>query len=84
MALEGAGPPLRYAELAARAATLRDELERAGVAPGEPVALLTRARGHDEPVALAGVLAAGAVAVPLEAAAPAARLAAVARARGVR
>ncbi|WP_437327294.1 AMP-binding protein [Sorangium sp. So ce381] len=78
------GATVTYAELAARAAAVGAALAGAGVRPGDRVALLSLGRAHDEPVALAGVLTAGAVAVPLDATAPPARLGGIARARGCR
>ncbi|XXX77903.1 AMP-binding protein [Sorangium sp. So ce134] len=84
VALASRGAAVTYAELAARAAAVGAALAGAGVRPGDRVALLSSGRAHDEPVALAGVLAAGAVAVPLDATAPPARLGRIARARGCR
>ncbi|WP_437715357.1 AMP-binding protein [Sorangium sp. So ce448] len=84
VALASRGAAVTYAELAARAAAVGAALAGAGVRPGDRVALLSLGRAHDEPVALAGVLTAGAVAVPLDATAPPARLGRIARARGCR
>ncbi|WP_437943743.1 AMP-binding protein [Sorangium sp. So ce281] len=84
VALASRGAAMTYAELAARAAAVGAALAGAGVRPGDRVALLSLGRAHDEPVALAGVLTAGAVAVPLDATAPPARLGRIARARGCR
>ncbi|WP_437953926.1 AMP-binding protein [Sorangium sp. So ce296] len=84
VALASRGAAVTYAELAARAAAVGAALAGAGVRPGDRVALLSSGRAHDEPVALVGVLTAGAVAVPLDATAPPARLARIARARGCR
>ncbi|WP_437914608.1 AMP-binding protein [Sorangium sp. So ce302] len=84
VALASRGAAVSYAELAARAAAVGAALGGAGVRPGDRVALLSLGRAHDEPVALAGVLTAGAVAVPLDATAPPARLGRIARARGCR
>ncbi|MGK4007648.1 AMP-binding protein [Sorangium sp. So ce1036] len=78
------GARVTYAELAARAAAVRAALAGAGALPGDRVALLSSGRAHDEPVALAAALTAGAVAVPLDATAPPARLGRMARARGCR
>jgi len=75
---------LSYADLAARAAELGRTLRKGGVLPGAAVALVSTSRGFDEAVALAGILASGCVAVPLDAAAPPQRLAAIARNRGCR
>ncbi|WP_437876962.1 AMP-binding protein [Sorangium sp. So ce513] len=84
VALASRGAAVTYAELAARAAAVGAALAGAGARPGDRVALLSAGRAHDEPAALAGVLAAGAVAVPLDASAPPARLGRIARARGCR
>ncbi|WP_437623514.1 AMP-binding protein [Sorangium sp. So ce1151] len=84
VALVSRGAAVTYAELAARAAAVGEALAGAGARPGDRVALLSSGRAHDEPAALAGVLAAGAVAVPLDATAPPARLGRIARARGCR
>lgn len=73
-----------YAELALRAAAVCRHLRRLDVLPGDPVALVSTGRALDEPVALAGALTSGAVAVPLDASAPPARLARIAAARGSR
>ncbi len=74
VALASRGAAVTYAELAARAAAVGAALAGAGVRPGDRVALLSSGRAHDEPVALAAVLTAGVVAVPLDATAPPARL----------
>jgi acyl-CoA synthetase (AMP-forming)/AMP-acid ligase II len=84
IALASRDARLTYAELAMRAASVWRLLRRSGVLPGDPVALVSSGRAHDEPVALAGVLCSGAVAVPLDATAPPARLARIAAARGCR
>ncbi|WP_437571272.1 AMP-binding protein [Sorangium sp. So ce542] len=84
VALASRGAAVTYAELAARAAAVGAALAGAGVRPGDRVALLSSGRAHDEPVALVGALTAGAVAVPLDATAPPARLGRIARARGCR
>ncbi|WP_437647982.1 AMP-binding protein [Sorangium sp. So ce362] len=84
VALASRGAAVTYAEIAARAAAVGAALAGAGVRPGDRVALLSSGRAHDEPVALAGVLTAGVVAVPLDATAPPARLGRIARARGCR
>jgi amino acid adenylation domain-containing protein len=64
---------LTYAELLARASGVARSLAEAGVAPGgERVAMLCE-RGADVPVAMLGVLLAGAVLVPLDPLAPPAR-----------
>lgn len=84
VALASRAAEVTYAELAARAADVRGALRRVGVTAGDRVALLSSGRAHDEPVALVGALTAGAVVVPLDATAPPARLARMARARGCR
>ncbi|MFO0586160.1 MAG: AMP-binding protein [Polyangiaceae bacterium] len=75
---------LSYATLSQRAEAVARALRTAGVLPGAAVALLSSGRGFDEAVALCGVLAGGAVAVPLDAAAPPQRLAAILKSRGAR
>jgi acyl-CoA synthetase (AMP-forming)/AMP-acid ligase II len=84
VALVSRAAEVTYAELALRAASVWRLLRRAGVLPGDRVALLSSGRALDEPAALAGALTSGAVAVPLDAASPPARLARIARARGCR
>lgn len=83
-ALEGCCPALSYATLAERAAAVGEALREGSVRPGDPVGLLSQGRGHDELVALAGVLGLGAVAVPLDAGSPAARLEAIVASSGCR
>jgi len=73
-----------YRALGFRAGEISRALGAIGVAPGEPVALVSMGRAHDEPVALAGALAHGAVVVPLDASSPPARLAAIVRERRAR
>lgn len=73
-----------YAELCLRAASVFRALRRLEIWPGDPVALLSAARAHDEPIALVGALTSGAVAVPLDAHAPPARLASILHARACR
>lgn len=75
---------MTYAELSARAASVWRVLKRTGVLPGHRVALVSSGRALDEPVGLAGILTSGAVAVPLDGAAPPHRLARVVKARGCR
>lgn len=84
IALESRDESVTYAELATRAAGVWRQLRRAGVLPGDAVALVSSGRAHDEPVGLAGLLTLGAVAVPLDATAPPQRLARIAKARGCR
>jgi acyl-CoA synthetase (AMP-forming)/AMP-acid ligase II len=83
-ALEGAAEPLSYQKLAGRAAAVADALGDAGIAPGDPVALVSAGRAHDEAVALCGILLAGAVVVPLDASAPLQRLRSIVDDRGCR
>ncbi|MEZ4314373.1 MAG: AMP-binding protein [Polyangiaceae bacterium] len=73
---------LPYTDLAARAGVVTRTLRRFGVLPGSAVALLSAGRSLDEPVGLAGLLGNGNIVVPLDASAPAARLADIARSRG--
>jgi acyl-CoA synthetase (AMP-forming)/AMP-acid ligase II len=75
---------ITYTELAARADAIADELQRLGAGEGTTVALISSGRAHDEPVGLAGILGGSAVAVPLDATAPPARLAGIAQARHCR
>jgi acyl-coenzyme A synthetase/AMP-(fatty) acid ligase len=84
VALASRDEALTYAELARRAERVATHLARAGVRAGDPVALVSAGRAHDEGVGLAGVLSRGAIAVPFDAAAPPARIARIARARGAR
>ncbi|MER5497716.1 amino acid adenylation domain-containing protein [Streptomyces sp. NPDC002561] len=74
---------LTYAELEERAARVADGLLAAGVRAGEPVAVLAE-RDVLLPVALLGVLRAGAAFVPLEPAHPDDRLARTVTASGAR
>ncbi|MFG3529812.1 amino acid adenylation domain-containing protein [Streptomyces sp. NPDC047917] len=74
---------LTYAELEERAARVADGLLAAGVRVGEPVAVLAERDIH-LPVALLGVLRAGAAFVPLEPAHPDERLARTVAASGAR
>jgi acyl-coenzyme A synthetase/AMP-(fatty) acid ligase len=73
-----------YRDVAARAVEIAEALHTLGVFPGEPVAIVSAARAHDEPAALLGILLYGATAVPLDSSSPPARLAAIAAARGAR
>jgi amino acid adenylation domain-containing protein len=63
---------LSYAELDARSAALASSLVRAGVAPGDRVAVCLE-RSVDLPVTLLGVLKAGAAYLPVDAGEPVAR-----------
>lgn len=74
---------LGYRELAARAAAIAATLRELGVSSEEPV-LVALPRRAALPVALLGVLAAGAAYVPVDPAAPAARLATIAGAVAAR
>ncbi|MFE7614264.1 amino acid adenylation domain-containing protein [Streptomyces sp. NPDC057496] len=74
---------LTYAELEERAARVAEGLLAAGVRAGEPVAVLAERDVH-LPVALLGVLGAGAAFVPLEPAHPDDRLARTVTASGAR
>src|SRR5262245_22783905 len=71
-----------YADLASRAASVSDRLQRASILPVGRVALVSAPRRHDEVIGLAGILTLGAVAVPLDAASPPRRLATIAAGRG--
>ncbi|MBK7905136.1 MAG: amino acid adenylation domain-containing protein [Gemmatimonadetes bacterium] len=73
VAVEDAEHRLTYAELVAQAVRLRAQLIAARVKPGARVGVLVE-RSAAQTVALAGVFEAGAVAVPLEATQPIARL----------
>ena len=84
VALTGVGPAMSYRTLAGRAEAVASSLIATGVAEGERVGLLSGGRGHDEAVALLGVLLAGAVAVPLDAGSPPLRLAAIVNDSGCR
>lgn len=75
---------LGYAVLARRAGAIAATLREAGIAAGEPVALLFRRRGHGEPVALAAALGADAAVVPLDPHCPERRLASIIGARRCR
>ncbi|MBK8252655.1 MAG: AMP-binding protein [Polyangiaceae bacterium] len=75
---------LSYTELAERAAVVTRTLRKGSVLPGSAVALLSSGRGFDEAISLCGILAAGNIAVPLDAHAPPARLAEMVRSRGCR
>lgn len=79
-----AGASLSYAALAERGRGLSATLATLGLEEGEPVGLASSARGFDEAVGLVGLFASRAVALPLDASAPASRLAAMLVARGAR
>lgn len=82
LALTGVRDDVTYAKLFGRAEAVANTLADAGVEPGDAVGLLSAGRGHDEAVALAGVLLLGASAVPLDASSPALRLDAILADRG--
>lgn len=84
VALDSSSHSVRYRTFAGRACAVADLLGEMAVAPGERVAILSRGRHHDEPVALAGIHLHGASAVPLDPTAPTARHAAILRRAGCR
>lgn len=83
-AIENATSSLSYADLAARAQGVGRTLRKQGVLPGSAVALVSVGRGFDEAVGLAGILASGSIAVPVDPSAPPQRLAAILKSRGCR
>lgn len=83
-AVVSATASLSYTELSARAAGVGRTLRKMGVLPGSAVALVSSGRGFDEAVGLAGILASGCIAVPIDPAAPAQRLASIVKSRGCR
>ncbi|GAA2390137.1 hypothetical protein GCM10010404_54200 [Nonomuraea africana] len=82
-AVVAADGTLTYAELEERATLLAHRLRQAGVGRGDRVAVLME-RTRDLPVAMLGVLKAGAGYVPIDDAAPADRIAAVLATAGAR
>lgn len=66
------GQDLSYGRLAERSNQLAATLRSAGVAPGDRVGIL-QGKGMDNPLAVYGILAAGAAYVPIDPAAPVAR-----------
>ncbi|WP_327010424.1 non-ribosomal peptide synthetase [Dactylosporangium sp. NBC_01737] len=74
---------LTYAELDRRAAVVAARLRSAGVRPQEPVAVLTE-RGISLPVAMLGVLKAGAAYLPIDPGYPDGRVAEILAAAGAR
>ncbi len=70
------GVDLRYRELVDRADRLAAALRDRGVGPGDRVGIL-QGKSLENPVAVFGILAAGAAYVPLDPAAPVARLASI-------
>ena len=83
-AIESATSSLSYADLSGRAQGVGRTLRKQGVLPGSAVALVSSGRGFDEAVGLAGILASGCIAVPLDPSAPPQRLAAILKGRGCR
>lgn len=84
VALFGKTDSMTYRELGERARCVADALETLRIAAGEPVGLVSAGRALDEAVGLVGIALYGAVVVPLDASAPAARWGAIMRARGMR
>lgn len=76
-ALTGAGGTVSFAELALKAEDVAKRLRAAGAGAGTRVGIVSAGRSFDEPIALAGILAAGCTAVPLDSTAPPARLASI-------
>ena len=74
---------LSFGELAARAATLAERLRANGCAPGERVAVVMD-KGPEQVVAVLGILASGAVYLPIDAGQPVARRDRILRDAGVR
>lgn len=70
------GEDLSYGRLVERSNQLAATLQAAGVEPGDRVGIL-QGKGMDNPLAVYGVLAAGAAYVPIDPAAPVARQAAI-------
>lgn len=73
-----------YRTFAGRAVAVAEQLAVMGVGRNDPVAQVSKARGVDEPVGLAGILLAGAAVVPLDATAPVARWRQILAAAGCR
>lgn len=84
VAVVGKTDSLTYAALGDRAERVAEALRGLGVGMGEPVGLVSSGRAFDEATGLLGLVFHGAVVVPLDATAPPARWAAIARARGAR
>ncbi|MBK4217871.1 amino acid adenylation domain-containing protein [Paracoccus caeni] len=82
-ALLGHGGTQSYGDLARQALSVAALLQDQGVAPGDPVAI-TLPRGPEQIAAVLGVLAAGAVYVPVSPEQPAARAARIRAAAGIR
>lgn len=81
-ALRCRGQTLTYGELVERAAALAHALIEDGVRPGDRVGILL-AKSFDSAVALYGIMAAGAVYVPLDPGSPVSRIAFVVRDCGI-
>ncbi len=84
VALFGKTDKMTYGVLSTRAQHVANTLGELGVVPGEPVGLVSSGRAFDEAAGLLGIVFQRAVVVPLDATAPPARWAAIAKARGVR
>ncbi len=82
LALTGVREDLSYERLRGRAEAVADTLRDAGVGAGDAVAFVSGGRHFDEPVALAGILLAGASAVPLDSTSPVLRLDSILADRG--
>lgn len=81
-ALRYRGESLSYGDLWERASALAHALIEDGVQPGDRVGILLQ-RSFDSAIALYGIMAAGAVYVPLDAGSPASRIAFVVRDCGI-
>jgi len=75
VALQSDGETTTYAQLAGRAEAIAYALTDAGVQTGDPIALLSAGRSHDEAAGLLGVILAGGVVVPIHHGAPRAQIA---------
>ena len=84
VAVVGKTDSMTYAALGDRAQRVADALRGLGIVAGEPVGLVSSGRAFDEAAGLLGIVFQRAVVVPLDAMAPPARWAAIARARGAR
>ena len=84
VAVVGKTDSMTYAALGTRAQRVAEALRALGVVAGEPVGLVSSGRAFDEAAGLLGIVFQRAVVVPLDATAPPARWAAIARARGAR
>lgn len=81
-ALRYRGESLTYGELSERASALAHALIEDGVQPGDRVGILVQ-KSFDSAIALYGIMAAGAVYVPLDTGSPASRIAFVVRDCGI-